>query len=69
MIDRVVEQARSLVLKNGKALTIEGAREGALAHRAPVHPEQLRQPGARAGHGDRCAAEDPDADHPPGRAP
>src|SRR5438067_730783 len=29
MIDRVVEQARSLVLKNGKALTIEGAREGA----------------------------------------
>ena len=29
MIDRMVEQARSLVLKNGKALTIEGAREGA----------------------------------------
>jgi len=29
MIDRMVEQARSLVLKSGKALRIDGAREGA----------------------------------------
>jgi len=28
MIDRMVEQARSLVRKNGQSLIIEGAREG-----------------------------------------
>src|SRR5947199_10832566 len=29
MIDRMVEQARELVRKSGKAMVIEGAREGA----------------------------------------
>jgi hypothetical protein len=29
MIDRMVEQARELVRKSGKAMAIEGAREGA----------------------------------------
>jgi hypothetical protein len=29
MIDRMVEQARELVRKSGKAIVIEGAREGA----------------------------------------
>src|ERR1700745_2420532 len=29
MIDRIVEQARELVMKSGKAMVIEGAREGA----------------------------------------
>jgi hypothetical protein len=28
MIDRMVEQARELVRKSGKAMVIEGAREG-----------------------------------------
>ena len=29
MIDQMIEQARSLVSKSGKAMVIEGAREGA----------------------------------------
>jgi hypothetical protein len=28
MIDQMIEQARSLVSKSGKAMVIEGAREG-----------------------------------------
>jgi len=44
MIDRMVEQARELVRKSGKAMVIEGAREGAEILLAPTSsaPEQSR---------------------------
>ena len=42
MIDRMVEQARELVRKSGKAMVIEGAREGAEILLELPEPRQLR---------------------------
>ena len=47
----------------------EAAGEDALAERPPLHPQQLRLPRARAGHGDRRPAPDAPGRHPRRRAP